>query len=159
MRGRILPRRRGALIVALVLLVAALLVVPSLVAAHYSLQRSTPELLLRPDLGWRFLFDAITQSRGARVGDGEAAMAEAREVWAGPPAIAREVDLVWTEGGAFTVPPGASRPVSGRTRAVTRSPLAWLVRGPVRGGPDQVIGVIDYRSGRVAWDVRPVAAG
>jgi len=28
----------------------------------------------------------------------------------------------------------------------------------VNGGPDQVIGILDYRTGRVGWDIRPLAA-
>jgi hypothetical protein len=36
-------------------------------------------------------------------------------------------------------------------------PLQWVVRGNVNGGPDQIIGLLDYRTGRVVWDIRPLA--
>ena len=77
--------------------------------------------------------------------------------WAGPPAVARSVRLVYMDG-PFTVPvpEGGAQPEPERRTAVPLSRLGWVVRGPVRGGPEQVIGVLDYASGRVAWDIRPL---
>ena len=78
-------------------------------------------------------------------------------VWAGPPAIARSVRLVYMDGPfAVPVPGGGAEPAPERRTAVPLSRLGWVVRGRVRGGPDQVIGVLDYPSGRVAWDIRPL---
>jgi hypothetical protein len=53
------------------------------------------------------------------------------------------------------VPRGGVRPAPGRDVVRPRSPLAWLVYGSVRTHARQLIGVLDYASGRVVWDIRP----
>lgn len=102
------------------------------------------------------MYHAIRLSRGARLGTSELALDRARDVWAGTP-VAEDVELVYM-GGAFAVPvpergapPGADRRV-----AEPLSRLGWVVRGRVRGGPPQMIGLLDYHSGRVAWNIRPL---
>jgi hypothetical protein len=47
--------------------------------------------------------------------------------------------------------------VAARALARPDDELNWVVMGRVKGGPEQVIGLLDYRSGRVEWDIRPVA--
>jgi hypothetical protein len=47
--------------------------------------------------------------------------------------------------------------VPSRRTASPDDDLNWVVNGRVKGGPEQVIGVLDYRTGRVEWDIRPVA--
>jgi hypothetical protein len=54
------------------------------------------------------------------------------------------------------VPPGGTAPAPADRVATPRSELSWIVRGRVQGGPEQVIGLLDYASGRVVWDIRPV---
>lgn len=41
-------------------------------------------------------------------------------------------------------------------RIEPESRLGWAVYGPVRGGGTQMIGLLDYSSGDVVWDVRPL---
>lgn len=38
------------------------------------------------------------------------------------------------------------------------SRLSWVVWGRVLGGPRQMIGQLDYRTGFAVWDIRPVGA-
>jgi hypothetical protein len=55
------------------------------------------------------------------------------------------------------VPEGGVAPAPERATATPLSPLGWVVRGRVCGGPQQPIGVLDYPTGRVAWNIRPVS--
>jgi len=85
-------------------------------------------------------------------------MQHAAQVWAGAPAVAGDVSLKaipdeWT----VPVPPGGVAPAAERSEARPEDELNWVVSGRVMGGPEQVIGLLDYRSGRVEWDIRPLA--
>ena len=81
---------------------------------------------------------------------------DTRDVWAGSP-LAESVELVYMDG-AFVVPipPGGAAPAEERRVAVPLSRLGWVVRGRVRGGPPQMIGLLDLHTGRVAWNIRPL---
>lgn len=80
--------------------------------------------------------------------------------WAGPPARAESVELVY-QGGPFIapVPEGGVPPSAAKREVSPLSPLGWVVWGTVNDGPRQMIGLLDYHSGRAAWDIRPVEAG
>jgi hypothetical protein len=146
-------------VAAVALLGAALLLwAPSLIASRYSFAARPTDFLSRPDKGWDFLYQVVTQSRGVHFGSSAAAEELARvDLWAGPPARATSVRLVYVEG-PFTVPvpPGGYRP--GPADRVARPPgsLAWVVYGRVTGRrTTQMIGLLDYRTrGRPAWDIR-----
>lgn len=152
-------RGRVALAVALVI-VAAIAVVPTLVAERYADGPGGAEVgSARLDRGWEFLYHAVRLSRGARLGSEDFAVARARSAWAGPPAVADDVELVYMDGPFdVPVPPGGTHPAPGRGRAEPTSRLGWVVHGSVRGGPRQMIGLLDYASGRVAWNIRPLEA-
>lgn len=153
MRGR----RRRLLVAAALLVALVVLWVPSFVAQRYSLAARPTDFLARPDKGWQFLYQSVRLSRDAKLGSESAARQEASDLWAGPPAKASSVRLVYVEG-PFTVPvpPGGTAPAPGRRVARPGSPLSWVVTGSVRDGPPQMIGLLDYRSGRTAWDIRPL---
>ena len=70
-------------------------------------------------------------SRGARLGDDDLALKAARQVWAGPPALAQSVDLVYMDG-PFEVPVPAA--ASSRPRPPRRD--AAVAAGLGRGGND-----------------------
>ena len=132
--------------------------VPMLIAGHYADGPGGSEVgYARLDRGFEFIYHAVRLSRGARLGDSATAEARARSVWAGPPAVASDVQLVYQDG-AFTVPvpPGGTEPAPDNRVAEPRSRLGWVVRGRVRGGPSQMIGLLDYASGQVAWSIRPL---
>ncbi len=88
----------------------------------------------------------------------------ARQVWAGPPALARSVELVYMDGPfEVPVPPGGLEPPPGLGAASPASRLGWVVEGTTFDGRTprgvrQMIGLLDYRSGRVAWDIRRAAS-
>lgn len=130
--------------------------VPTLVADRYADAPGGAQVgLVRIDRGWQFVYQAVRLSRGARLGSEGAAKSEARRRWAGAPAVAASVRLTYLDG-PFTVPvpPGGVAPHPRERVARPESPLGWAVRGSVRGGPSQMIGLLDYRSGHVAWDIR-----
>lgn len=152
--------RRSRARIVLVAGVVAILVglwVPVLVARHYADGPGGAEVgITRVDRGWKFLYHAVRLSRGARLGTSDVALDRARDVWAGSP-LAESVELVYQDG-AFDVPvpPGGTAPAPGDRTAEPLSRLGWVVRGRVRGGPEQMIGLLDYHSGRVAWNIRPL---
>jgi hypothetical protein len=150
--------RRGVVVATIVAVLAVAMWVPSLIAERYADGPGGAEVgHARLDRGWEFVYHAVRLSRGARLGTEDAALTRAREVWAGPPAVAGSVELVYMDG-PFTVavPDRGTAPAPERATAVPLSRFGWVVRGRVRGGPEQVIGVLDYPTGRVAWNIRPL---
>jgi hypothetical protein len=149
-------RARFILASALVVIVAGAWV-PVLVANHYADGPGGADVgYARVDQGWKFLYHAIHLSRDARLGSPELALDRARGVWAGSP-VAETVELVYADGAfAVPVPEGGTRPAAGSRVAEPLSRLGWVVRGHVRNGPLQMIGLLDYPTGRVAWNIRPL---
>jgi hypothetical protein len=152
------PRRLGRkwLLGAVLLGAVCLMWAPALIAIPYTRgPGGVHDVWERPDQGWDFIFDAITESRNAQLGTSQAALQRAQELWAGPPASAMSVTLTWT-GGPFVVPvpAGGKRPARNNTRARPTSALEWIVDGHVKGGPTQMIGMLDYTHGRLVWDIR-----
>jgi hypothetical protein len=143
-----------------VVVIVALAWAPAVIADHFADGPGGAEVgRARLDRGWEFVYHAVRLSRGARLGTDDSALERARERWAGPPAVAESVRLVYMDGPfVVPVPEGGVEPAPERRTAVPLSRLGWVVRGPVRVGPAQVIGVLDYASGRVAWDIRPLPA-
>ena len=154
MRG---SRGRIALAIAMVMVIVAA-AVPTLVAERYADGPGGAEVgHARLDRGWEFLYHAVRLSRGARLGSEDFALVRARSAWAGPPAVAEDVELVYMDGPFdVPVPDDGTPPPRERRRAEPLSRLGWVVFGRVRGGPRQMIGLLDYVSGRVAWNIRPL---
>jgi hypothetical protein len=155
MRGK---RARIILVAVVVVLVVAAWV-PVLIAERYADGPGGADIgHARLDRGWEFVYQAVRLSRGARLGDDELALHQARQVWAGPPALAQSVDLVYMDGPfRVPVPQGGVPPAPDRATAEPLSRLGWVVRGRVCDGPPQPIGILDYPTGRVAWNIRPLA--
>lgn len=131
--------------------------IPSFIATAYA-EVPAGEYLQNPARGWAFLWEAVTASRNPRLGTADAAMQEAGQVWAGQPAVATDVSLkaipdpwhVPVATGGTAIPPV-------RDVVQPADELQWVVEGSVKGGPAQVIGLLDYRTGHVTWDIRPLA--
>ena len=152
------PRRLGRkwLLGAAVLGAVCLIWAPALIAIPYTRgPGGVHDVWTRPDQGWDFIFDAVTESRNAQLGTSQSALQRAQELWAGPPASAVSVTLTWTAGPfAVPVPVGGTHPARNNRRAVPTSSLEWIVDGHVDGGPTQMIGMLDYTRGRLVWDIR-----
>ena len=150
---------RGRWIVAIAL-VAVLVgaVVATVVAERYADGPGGAEVgYARLDRGIEFVYHAVRLSRDARLGASDAAEARARSIWAGPPAVASGVQLVYQDGPfAVPVPPGGTQPATDNRVAEPLSRFGWVVEGRVRRGPVQMIGLLDYTTGQVAWSIRPL---
>lgn len=161
-------RSRRAIAVAAIAGAAVIIMGPAVVGAYYADgPGGVHGVNGRPDKGWQFLWQAVTHSRTAQLGSAQSATQRARDAWAGArprqgsrpaarsTARASDVRLVWTDG-PFEVPVTADgvRPAPANAVAHPRGPFAWMVYGSMRGGPRQMIGMLDYDSGRVLWDIR-----
>ena len=133
-------------------------VVSTLVAERYADGPGGAEVgYARLDRGFEFVYHAVRLSRDARLGTSDAAQVRARNIWAGPPAVASDVQLVYQDGPfVVPVPPGGTAPARDNRVAEPLSRLGWVVSGRVRRGPPQMIGLLDYASGQVAWSIRPL---
>ena len=158
-------KRTRIILVAVVVVLAVAVWVPVPIAERYADGPGGAEIgRARLDRGWEFVYQAVRLSRGARLGDDEPALHTARQVWAGPPALAQTVELVYMDGPfEVPVPPGGLEPPPGGRVAAPDSRLGWVVKGTTFDGRTprgvrQMIGLLDYRSGRVAWDIRRAAA-
>ena len=150
--------RRRVVIGTIVAVLACVVWAPALIAEHYADGPGGAEVgIARLDRGWEFVYHAVRLSRGARLGSEDAALTRAREIWASRPG-AESVDLVYMDGPfRVPVPDDGTPPAPERATATPLSRLGWVVRGRVCGGPQQPIGVLDYPTGRVAWNIRPVS--
>jgi hypothetical protein len=149
------PGRKG-LLGALFLGVALVVWAPALIAIPYTRgPGGVHDVWARPDQGWEFIVDAVTESRHAQLGTAQSALLRAQELWAGPPVSVVSVQLTWT-GGPFAVPVPRRgvTPAPSNRRAVPPSPLQWIVSGHVDNGPTQMIGMLDLASGHATWDIR-----
>ncbi len=158
--GHVVRRGRGRFMLAVaVVVVAAGAWAPALVADHYADGPGGAEVgHARVDRGWEFLYHAVRLSRGARLGSADLALARARDVWAGSP-LAQSVELVYMDGPfVVPIPDDGALPAAQRRVATPLSRVGWVVRGSVRRGPPQMIGLLDHHTGRVAWNIRPLPA-
>ena len=100
-------------------------------------------------------------SRGARLGNEDAALTRARERLGRPAGRgrSRSSSSTWTAPFTVPVPEGGAAPAPGRARPRSRSRAsAGSCAAASAAGRDQMIGVLDYPSGRVAWNIRPLPA-
>ena len=144
-----MTRRRRA--IAVFACVGALGVVwaPSVIADRYaSGPGGTDGVLTRPDRGWEFVVNAIRASRGAQLGSSSRALARAQAIWNSGPA-ARSVKLTYMDGPfLLSLPGGTTSSVSPSSR------FGWSVFGRVRGEREaRMIGLLDYETGRLDWDI------
>jgi hypothetical protein len=152
--GQVRITRRRAVGVIAAVGALAVLWTPSIVARSYTTPAQPIDFMARPDKGWRFLYDTVRLSRHAKLGSGAPALETARRIWR----RAEDVELVYLERPVtIPVPPGGlaarrPRPVRPRSR------LSWFVYGRIGNRPRQVVGLLDFHSGRVVWDLRRVAA-
>lgn len=154
------PRRRIAVPLAAVAIVV-LAWLPAVVAAHYADGPGGAEVgLHRIDRGWQFLYHAVRLSRGTQLGSEGRALETAREAWAGRPAVASSVRLTYLDGPfPAPVPRDGTTPARADRVVEPRSRVGWAVTGAVCGGPPQLIGLLDYNSGEVAWNIAPGLSG
>ncbi|HRC08064.1 MAG TPA: hypothetical protein PLV41_07605 [Miltoncostaeales bacterium] len=155
-------RRRVLGIVAVVLSVVAFWA-PSFVAARYTNDVVRSDVAGHPIRGWQFMADAVRSSRKAAAGtEGNARGIAARHWWLSRVQV-DSLELVYVEQPFMTIPVptgGLRRPVDERT-VHTNARFIWFVRGHIGARPRQIVGLINFQTGRVVWDIlrtRPAGA-
>lgn len=108
------------------------------------------DFLTRPQEGWKFMLAAASAIPTARAGTPSQARALAVRDFAGSTVAPTRVDLLWVPGRRVRLIGGG-----GRSYATAKANLVWMVTGRTRpSGRLQTVGLIDYSSGKLTYDVR-----
>jgi hypothetical protein len=103
--------------------------------------------LTQPQQGWSFMLDALDAVGSAKAGSPASAKALAVRAFAGTSVLPERVDLLYVPN--LRVPMGAGTPP-----LVAKAKLVWRVSGQTRpGGPVRTVGLLDFRTGRLTYDV------
>jgi hypothetical protein len=128
---------------------------PSLVAFRYTASPQNVTFLYRPWKSWSFAYTALTVPGDAKLKTSGDALREAERIWPGPLLDVGEVRVLFLEEGQ---PYTFTHDVLGDDITTTVTPtydFVWQVRGTIgRTDTDTVIGLLDYRTGKVLYDVR-----
>lgn len=128
---------------------------PSLVAFRYTAPPQNVTFLYKPWKSWSFAYTALTVPGDAKLKTSGEALRAAKKAWPGPSPSVDEVRLLFVEEDR---PYEFTHSVDGRDVTTTITPpydFVWQVRGAVGKGTDEnVVGLLDYRSGAVLYDVR-----
>jgi hypothetical protein len=109
------------------------------------------DFLTAPQQGWRFLLTAASEIPSARAGTPAAARRLAVARFAGSSVQPTRVDLLWVPDHRVPLRGAGSR------SATAKAALVWMVTGRTRpGGPLRTVGLIDFESGALTYDVRSV---
>jgi hypothetical protein len=112
--------------------------------------REPVDFLTRPQEGWRFLLEAAFDIPTARAGTPSEARQLAVRDFAGTSVEPTRVDLLWVPDRRVQLEGGGGSAV-----AVAKARLVWMVTGRARpGGRLRTVGLIDYQSGELTYDVR-----
>jgi hypothetical protein len=107
------------------------------------------DFLTRPQEGWKFMLAAASAIPTARAGTPSAARALAVRDFARSSVDPTRVDLLWVPSRRVRLIGG------GRRYATAKANLVWMVTGRTRpNGPLETVGLIDYSSGKLTYDVR-----
>jgi hypothetical protein len=142
--------RRGSLFWAVVaVLVAGMLVYgPAELARRSTGQGEPVDFLSQPQEGWRFVADALREIGSARAGSPAAAGALAARAFSGTEVQPVRVELLY-------VPDRRVDLGAGSDQATAKGRLVWRVSGRTRpGGPVHTVGLIDFATGELTYDVR-----
>ncbi len=142
-----------------VAVVAALLVLllPSLVAYRYTAPQQRGEFITGPWRGWAFVIAAFRVPGDSQLKTSGAALRKADWVFRDGLVDPHEVQLLFVpQDEPYTL----AHSIDGRTVTTIVDPgyrFIWQVQGSVTsvsGRNDTIVALLDYRSGRVLYDVR-----
>ncbi len=157
-------RNKRFWIVLIVVVVAAVFYLPSLVAFRYTAAAQNTGFLTHPWRSWSFIVTALTVPGDSRLKTSGIALRRADAYFRGSSIDPHEVRLLFLPKGK---PYTFTHPLGDRTVTTTITPpyrFVWQVSGHIDtvSGPDTVVALLDYRTGRVLYDVRrdlPQGAG
>jgi hypothetical protein len=133
-----------------VVLAGVVIYAPALLARAATGPHEPVDFLTQPQEGWRFVWDAAFQIQGARAGTPSAARRLAVADFSGSSVLPSRVELLWVPSRQVDL---VGR--GGSAAATAKARLVWMVTGRLRpGGPIRTVGLIDYRSGRLTYDIR-----
>jgi hypothetical protein len=144
--------RRSALFWAILAVVVAGTAIygPAEIARSATGAREPVDFLTQPQEGWRFLLEAAFDIPNARAGSPSEARHLALHDFSGSAVQLTRVDLLWVPDRQVVLQGGG-----GSATATAKGRLVWTVTGRVRpGGPLRTVGLIDFRSGELTYDVR-----
>jgi hypothetical protein len=139
-----------ALGIVLVLLAGALVYAPAYVARAATARDEPIDFLSNPKEGWRFLLTAVRLVPHSRASTPERARALAVDAFRKSVVQPLRVDLLYLPGRRLPV-----RAPRGRKVVMAKGTLVWKVTGRAEpGDPIRIVGLIDFESGRLTYDVR-----
>jgi hypothetical protein len=128
---------------------------PSLVAFRYTAPPQNVTFLYQPWKSWSFAYTALTVPADAELKTSGEALRTAEKIWPEPQFNTREVRVLFLAEGE---PHTFTNEVLGDEVKTTITPtydFVWQVRGWIgRDETDTVLGLLDYRTGDVIYDVR-----
>lgn len=143
-------------VILIAVVVALAFYLPSLVAFRYTASTQSTGFLTHPWRSWSFIVTALTVPGDSRLKTSGIALRSADARFAGSSIDPHEVRLLFLpEGKPYTFTHRLGR----RTLTTTITPpyrFVWQVTGHIDGvkGPDAVVALLDYESGRTLYDVR-----
>jgi hypothetical protein len=149
--GRGPDLKRHPLVWAIVVVAVAGLVIyaPALLARASTGSREPINFLTQPQQGWRFVLTAAAEIPSAHASTPGRARSLAVADFAGTAVQPVRVDLLWVPTRRVALLGEGSRV------ATAKAALVWAVTGREQpGGSLRTIGLIDFRSGRLTYDVR-----
>lgn len=135
---------------------------PSLVAYRYTASSQNTTFLTHPWRSWAFAFDAFTVAGDSQLKTSGAAYRDAEHVFSGTSVRVEQARLLFLPAGK---PYTFAQTVDRRRVKTTIVPpyrFVWQIEGHVRSSEtgrfdeqnDVIVGLFDYRSGRMLYDVR-----
>jgi hypothetical protein len=131
---------------------------PSLVAFRYTASPQRTSFLTHPWRSWDFVTTLLTVPGDARLKTSGAALRKADTYWYGSGVDPQSVRVLFLPAGR---PYTFTHEAAGQTFTTTIRPpykLVWQVRGELDGdgghASDTIVGLLDYRTGRVLYDIR-----
>ena len=150
-------RDKRFLAVAIVVAALVVFVLPAFVAFRYTAPEQRGQFLTRPWRGWGFAYAALAVPGNAELKTSGMALRKADWVFKGTAVDPREVQLLFVKRKQ---PYAFTHHIDGRTLTTSVVPtyrFIWQVQGAVdtvSDSSDTIVALLDYKSGRVLYDIR-----
>ena len=149
-------RQKRFWVLLIVVVAVVVFYLPSLVAFRYTAASQSTGFLTHPWRSWSFVVTALTVPGDSRLKTSGNALRTADSRFRGSAIDPHEVRLLFLpEGKTYTF----THPLGGRTVTTTITPpyrFVWQVSGHIDtlNGPDTIVALLDYRTGKLLYDVR-----
>lgn len=150
-------RDKRFLAVAIVVAALVIFVLPAFVAFRYTAPEQRGQFLTKPWRGWGFAWAALAVPGNAELKTSGMALRKADWLYKGTAVDPREVQLLFVK---TKKPYTFAHSIDGRKLTSTVLPayrFIWQVQGvvdTVSDSSDTVVALLDYKTGRVLYDIR-----